>query len=1386
MASIPQQSALEVALNYDSIPLSKRLAMQGTTKMTKNSVQTEVNWGAEINRVDPHSGYTPLMVAGINGNPESVKTLIDRGAIVDYKEPTKGRTALICACKKGNPDAVSMLLHKGATLSVVDNNGMYPLMWASKNGHLSCCKLLIEHGAGINAFDSNAWTAIHFAAKYGHREVVEFLAHSGASIVLKEKLEEGKTPLMLAAQYGRRDTCICLMERGSDVNAVTTRDELTALMLAAKEGHKGTVRCLLSYDADANMSDSYGWTSLHFTSSWGRKETARLLIREGGANVNAMPIKKKSGGGGTTPLIIASKGQQVDMINILLDHGADPSINDAASGKNPLAIAAQEGFTASVEALIDHDVDLNVRDSRHMTPLMLAVVGGHAETIRLLLAACADITLLDLEGKSALSHSRDFEREDVYLKAILKSSAAGKATVIPWIEMDVPKMIRGSICGGPSVFLNDILYQKDGLFAGLFLRKPEQDVHLIHDLTMLLAAMARSRYTQPLDADDLNNKINEIDDMLLSIMDTRSFCIDHNLSLALSLKSYPEAMQNDGGYDYKYYSNAFTSGPLGLYIENNLSKWLTSYQMTRMINELFISCTRNCGKVNDKSYGKRTYYLRLRYCPAVMFIMEGISKFIFLILVTLNIQSHRINPSISTTASGSGAAGNSGIEWLLSDKQLEQLLMVWIITTIIYELGAIEEKAWAVSPSIAVDPQELKQNRRNSMLNHFFCDIWHKFDGITLLLTTTWLTLKYINYSNNVFMHTLLSLTPIPLSIGLLRYPGAFYRQFGQLVLSIFIITEKLLNFLLIFIATGAGFGIAFTGLFYETGLFSTPFMTFRTLFDAMNHNYELQSFDSITTQSPKLGIILLVIFILWTVIVLFNIIVAYIASIYSHVNEQAEQNWLLIKAKHLQQFLLVHEKSPLCMLPAPLNTIPSILYPMHQIYTWRARLYMDKGVETAVSMSGSVTDLLLKFLFFIPAVIGEYFGYISDLNERKDERYTAIITAPFELFSCSMFLLYKIWNLDSWTTSVLVKSRLAKGRLRVAYYDSRDTNECIGVDDNDSVYKPDEEWEDNGGGGRNTGLSKYSKVRPEGEGEATLMEPLGDQSNIWANELQQMSTRQGLQYTKKQDDGTLINPWDNENNENDSALLGAAFAGSSVGSEQKDAGNEAHEISSINPKGVDLGVGKGTFYDTPKGFNAGRNTVEIAKTGGVLDKPVSGSKPTSRAQSPSGENPFRASTSGASAMIGGETDDDNHSLSMMSDVSSGELMQRFPPTSNINNDFVNALYQGMFTDSERKNIFEPLLPEVVEVLEEAHQAYLAKQERLQRGIDERDGMNDTGEEQPNDPLYDLFSTLEHKFDTNERIQESSIEKILSILSAIKMKTDYIKERRLLRPGDFE
>ena len=108
---------------------------------------------------------------------------------------------------------------------------------------------------------------------------------------------------------------------------------------------------------------------------------------------------------------------------------------------------------------------------------------------------------------------------------------------------------------------------------------------------MVSVAAASSCYTQPLDAMDLNKKIAEVG-RNAPVNICSLFSVDHNISLALLLQSFPESIRKDGHYNYRYFAGAFATGPLAIYLENNLSKMLTSYQMARIIDNVFTCCLR--------------------------------------------------------------------------------------------------------------------------------------------------------------------------------------------------------------------------------------------------------------------------------------------------------------------------------------------------------------------------------------------------------------------------------------------------------------------------------------------------------------------------------------------------------------------------------------------------------------------------------------------------------------------------------------------------------------------------------------------------------------------------------------------------------------------------
>lgn len=171
------------------------------------------------------------------------------------------------------------------------------------------------------------------------------------------------------------------------------------------------------------------------------------------------------------------------------------------------------------------------------------------------------------------------------------------------------------------------------------------------------------------------------------------------------------------------------------------------------------------------------------------------------------------------------------------------------------------------------------------------------------------------------------------------------------------------------------------------------------------------------------MGLALLVLFVVWAVVVLLNMVVAHLVATFAPKQEEAQRQWLLLKATLIRQYLLVQEKSPLCMLPPPLNALPSALYPVHVLYTWRARLFSSK--RTCVSFAGSASDLLLKVLVVVPAAAVEFWLACS-AEPVAAKRRQMLLTAPAGLASCLASLLVKVGQAPSLSLSpfLLIGSR--------------------------------------------------------------------------------------------------------------------------------------------------------------------------------------------------------------------------------------------------------------------------------------------------------------------------------------------------------------------------
>jgi mannose-6-phosphate isomerase-like protein (cupin superfamily) len=129
---------------------------------------------------------------------------------------------------------------------------------------------------------------------------------------------------------------------------------------------------------------------LYLAASKGHAAIAVLLIEKGADVSMEYPLLR------WRPLHAAAYAGHLDVVEILIEHGADMSAAAGATGNTPLHIAALRGRLPIVELLIAKGADVN-RAARvtGKTPLHTAAEGGRLPIVELLIAKGADVNARD-------------------------------------------------------------------------------------------------------------------------------------------------------------------------------------------------------------------------------------------------------------------------------------------------------------------------------------------------------------------------------------------------------------------------------------------------------------------------------------------------------------------------------------------------------------------------------------------------------------------------------------------------------------------------------------------------------------------------------------------------------------------------------------------------------------------------------------------------------------------------------------------------------------------------------------------------------------------------------------------------------------------------------
>ena len=183
------------------------------------------------------NGYTPLMYAVKQQNPQMVEMLADFGANVNISDDLED-TPLVWASSMNNTEIVKILLENGAD---PDKGNFTPVMWSAFHGNVPMLKLFLEYRANLNSRTHEGWTALMWAAEKGNIQAMWELLRRGARVNMQNNT--GQTALMFASRNGNIATVGLLLKKGGD-SSVVDFDKKTALDYAKNFQHKDVIRLL--------------------------------------------------------------------------------------------------------------------------------------------------------------------------------------------------------------------------------------------------------------------------------------------------------------------------------------------------------------------------------------------------------------------------------------------------------------------------------------------------------------------------------------------------------------------------------------------------------------------------------------------------------------------------------------------------------------------------------------------------------------------------------------------------------------------------------------------------------------------------------------------------------------------------------------------------------------------------------------------------------------------------------------------------------------------------------------------------------------------------------------------------------------------------------------
>jgi len=459
------------------------------------SIAQSLSWLSVDPNIQNKNGNTPLHIACQKGSLDLINVLLNfKNLNVNIQNKDK-ETPLHIACNNKSEDICRFILDKKVDLNLEDSHGHTAFFVACKQGLYRVVKKMIKLGIDIHQRDNKGYTALHIAAAYERVPVIKLLIDHNADVyqdnpfnnispydiimesqnrnilnIIENNTKEvktkrvsntainthvidnssksysdyksealnfmfnsvGSTPSISKIRNSRSDNHLKKLLETTNNNNI--EEATTPLHRACEDGYELKVNVFLDYGDDLNLVDSYDNTPLLYACTYNRINVVKILLQNPKTDINIKCCQSR-----VTPFLCAAYNKNADMINLLLDNGANINACDS-NGASALFNLCRDDNIEIYRLLLDRHINVKIQDKSGMTILHQIALTNQKELAELILNYDSSIiNYQDIYGKTALHYCsinnyRDIIKILLNHKANIKIKDKKKNTAVDYMK----------------------------------------------------------------------------------------------------------------------------------------------------------------------------------------------------------------------------------------------------------------------------------------------------------------------------------------------------------------------------------------------------------------------------------------------------------------------------------------------------------------------------------------------------------------------------------------------------------------------------------------------------------------------------------------------------------------------------------------------------------------------------------------------------------------------------------------------------------------------------------------------------------------------------------------------------------------------------------------